>query len=106
MASDHAKDAFSGRPSPVQACVRLAVWGDKLPHPHDVPGRLRTIRATTTEGQIVKAQAIFAMEEAAGYVDLRDDSIDLLHSLVRDVAGIEAHGLGVDVPPLTDRTPA
>ena len=39
------------------------------------------------------------------YVDCRDDAIELMHSLLRDVAGIEAHGLGADAPPLADRTP-
>ena len=101
-AVDHAWRAYS---DDVWPGVRLAAWNDKLPHPDDVPGRLRTLRATTSEGKVAKARAILALEEAAGYVDCRDDAIEMMHSLMRDVAGIEAHGLGADAPPLADRTP-
>lgn len=101
--ADHVWRAYS---DDVWPGVRISTWSDKPPHPDDVPGRLRTIRATTSEGQVAKARAILAMEEAAGYVDCRDDAIELMHSLVRDVAGIEVHGLGADAPPLPDRTPA
>ncbi len=89
--ADYAWRAYS---DDVWPGVRLATWGDKPPYPDDVPGRLRTLRATTSEGKVAKARAILAMEEAAGYVDSRDDAIEMMHSLVRDVAGIEAHGLG------------
>ena len=97
--ADHAWRAYS---DDVWPCVRLAVWGDKPPHPDDLPGQLRTMRAITPEGQVAKARAILALEEAAGYVDCRDDAIELMHSLLRDVAGIEAHGLGADAPPLPE----
>ena len=30
--------------------VRIAIWGNRPPHPNDMPSRLRTIRATTAEG--------------------------------------------------------
>ena len=88
--SDYSNDVWPG--------VRISTWGDRPLHPDDLPGRLRQLRATTPQGKKAKAkakaQAILAMEEAGGWCDCRDDSVDLMHSLLRDVAGIKAHGLG------------
>ncbi len=69
--------------------VRVSTWGDRPLHPDDVPGRLRMVCATTAEGKAAKARAILALEEASAYLDCRDDVIDLMLSLMRDVAGIE-----------------
>ena len=63
------------------------------------------VRATTAEGKAAKERAILALEEASAYLDCRDDAIELMLSLVRDVAGIEAHGLGADAPAPADRVP-
>lgn len=54
------------------------------------------IAATTPEGRPAKARAILALEEAASYYDLWNDSMQILHSLVHDFAGITSHNLGAD----------
>ena len=76
--------------------IRVSTWGDRPLHPDEVPGRLRTIGTTTAAAKIAKAQAILAIKEPCGYLDCRDDAIELMLSLVRDVAGIDAPGLGAD----------
>ena len=86
--------------------IRVSTWSDKPLHPDDVPGRLRTVRATTAAAKIAKARAILAIEEACGYLDCRDDAIELMLSLVRDVAGIDAYGLGPDGPEPADKASA
>ena len=65
------------------------------PHPDDVLDRLLRIRATTRRAK-PKEAAILALDDAA-WCYLRDDSIETMHSLLRDVAGIETHNLGADV---------
>ena len=85
--ADHAWKAYSDDMWPG---IRISTWGDRPLHPDDVPGRLRTVRATTAEGKVAKARAILALDEASAYLDCRDDAIDLMLSLVRDVAGIES----------------
>ena len=82
--ADHAWSEYSNM---VWPAVRLATWGDNPLHPDDVPGRLRLLRATTPEGQAAKATAILALDYAASWCDCRDDTVELMHSLLRDVAG-------------------
>ena len=92
--ADHAWNDYSNM---VWPCVMLSVWDDRPLHPDDVPGRLRLLRAKTPEGQTAKATALLALEEAACWgSECRDDAIELMHSLLRDVAGIESHNLGGD----------
>ena len=55
----------------------------------DLPARLLTLPATTPDGLQAKAAAILAMDDAATYCDLRDDSYALCLSLVRDAAGLD-----------------
>lgn len=98
-AADHAWDDYSNHVWPgIRIASRIF---HAQPHPDDQPGRLLRIRAATTEGQAAKAVAILALDDAAGYCDLRDDSIELMHSLLRDVAGIEAHHLNADASEVT-----
>lgn len=66
------------------------------PHPEDVVGQLIRLRATTAADRIAKAHAILTLEEAVAYCECRDDCIQIMLSLVRDVAGIETHNLGAD----------
>ncbi|MGI4939787.1 MAG: hypothetical protein ACRYHQ_04350 [Janthinobacterium lividum] len=61
-------------------------WCHAQPHPNDMPGRLVRLHATTLEGMAAKATAILALDEVAGWTDLRDDSMEMMHSLLRDVA--------------------
>ncbi|MGI4939600.1 MAG: hypothetical protein ACRYHQ_03345 [Janthinobacterium lividum] len=68
--------------------------GDDTPKDDDIPARLRLLRATTRAGQAAKASAILALEEASGYTDSRNDSWEILVSLVRNVAGFDTHNLG------------
>ena len=84
--------------------IRLAAWNDQALHPDDLPGRLRLFHAMSAEGEAAKATAILAMEKVAPYCGYRDDACLLAFTLLRDVAGIEAHKLGADaagrdVPP-------
>ena len=62
----------------------------------DVPALLMTQRATTREGLAAKAAAILALDAAASYCDLWDDSMDLCMSLVRDAAGSAFGPLGAE----------
>ena len=65
----------------------------------DVPAKLLTLRATTPEGMQAKAAAILAMDDAGDYThDIRDDSFELMLSLIEDVAGLARRPLGADVP--------
>ncbi|MGI4797620.1 MAG: hypothetical protein ACRYG8_26960 [Janthinobacterium lividum] len=94
--ADHAWDDYTNH---VWPGIRIASSiFHKQPHPDDQPGQLLRLPATTPEGQAAKAAAILALDEVAGYCDLRDDSIEMMHSLLRDVAGIETHHLGADAP--------
>ena len=54
----------------------------------DVPALLLTHPATTPEGVRAKAAAILALDHAADYCDLRDDSFQLSLSLITDAAGL------------------
>ena len=62
----------------------------------DVPGLLLTHSATTLEGLQAKAAALLALDAAASYCDLRDDSYELTLSLLRDAAGAAVQPLGAD----------
>ena len=86
--ADHAWKEYSDM---VWPAIKLASSAfHRQPHPDDVPGRLLRICAMTPEGQAAKAAAILALDDVASWCDLRDDSIEMMHSLLRDVAGIEA----------------
>ena len=60
----------------------------------DVPAMLLTSPATTREGLAAKAAAVLALDAAATYCDLRDDSLDLCMSVIRDAAGSAVRPLG------------
>lgn len=58
---------------------------------------LITMRATTHEGMRAKAAAIKALDDAGGYLmSIRDDSYELMISLLKDVAGSAAMPIGED----------
>ena len=58
---------------------------------HDPVRGLITMRATTLEGMRAKAAAIKAMDDAGGYLmSIRDDSYELMVSLLQDVASSAA----------------
>ena len=88
--------------------VHISTCSYRPMHPDDMSGRLRQLQlhATAPDGKAAKVPAILTMEEAGSWCDIRDDSIDLLHSLLRDTAGVEAHGMGVDAAPVVDKEPA
>ncbi len=73
----------------------------------DVPALLMTLKATTREGLAAKAAAILALDAATSYCDLRDDSLELCMSLVRDAAGSAFRPLGAEAaqPALQLRQP-
>ena len=58
---------------------------------------LIAIKATTLEGMRAKAAAINALDDAGGYLmSVRDDSYELMMSLLQDVAGPAAMLIGED----------
>ena len=64
---------------------------------HDPVLSLITMQAVTLEGMRAKAAAIKAMDDAGGYLtSIRDDSYELMISLLQDVAGPAAMLLGED----------
>ena len=86
--ADHAWKDYSDT---VWPAIKLASSAfHRQPHPDDMPGRLLRIRAMTPQGQAAKAAAILALDDVASWCDLRDDLMEMMHSLLRDVVGIEA----------------
>ena len=88
--ADHAWRAYSDDVWPHTA---LQPKGSTTP---DVPALLLTHPAITLEGLQAKAAAILAINAAADYCDLRDDSLDLLLLLARDVAGLVFRPVGAE----------
>ena len=82
--ADHAWNAYSDMVWPGLK-ISSSIFHPQ-PHPDDLTGQLALLRATTPEGQAAKATAILALDYAAGWCDCRDDTIKLMHSLLRDVA--------------------
>jgi len=63
----------------------------------DLVRGLIAMRATTLEGMRAKAAAIKALDDAGGYLmSVRDDSYELMMSLLQDVAGPAAMPIGED----------
>ncbi len=93
--ADSAWQAFSDDVWPgVRAASRA--WRDDHYNPHDLPGQLRHLRATTPEGIAAKAAAILALDDAGAWTDLRDDSYQLNRSLLEDAAGALHTAIGSD----------
>ena len=83
-AADHAWQAYSDDVWPRTALQPKgsSTW--------DAPALLLTHAATTLKGLQAKAAAILAINAAADFCDLRDDSLDLALSLIRDAATLHA----------------
>ena len=92
--ADHAWQAYSDDVWPRTALQRR----DSVTR--DVPGMLLTHPAATLEGLQAKAAALLALDAAASYCDLRDDSYELTLSLLRDAAGAAFRPLGTDATSL------
>jgi len=93
-----------GEPGPADAVCRdysETVWPGVFRREAD-RGRdpvrdLIALKATTLEGMRAKAAAIKALDDAAGYLEsIRDDSNELMMSLLQDVAGAAAMPMGED----------
>ena len=82
--ADHAWQVYS---EDVWPCTALQPKGSTT---QDVPALLLTHAATTLKGLQAKAAAILAINAAADFCDLRDNSLDLALSLIRDAATLHA----------------
>lgn len=93
-----------GEPGPADAAWRVYsdhVWpGVSRQGADSVSDPVRALiatKATTLEGMRAKAAAIKALDDAGGYLmSVRDDSYDLMMSLLQDVAGPAVMPMGED----------
>lgn len=93
--ADHEWLAFNDNVWPA-----IHISGQSPRHPDDLPGLLLDFHPTTVEGIRAKAAAVLAMEDAAGYGgDCRNDSCELTHSVLVDMAGAARMLLGEEASP-------
>lgn len=86
--------------------VGISVFGDEPLRNDEIPAKLRLLRATIREGQAAKATAVLALEEASAYAtDRRRDSLEIMFSLVCEMAGFDTHSLGAQAAGIASPEP-